>query len=307
MRISPLTIEDHWAWAELLATAFGRQPTDMVQLLTFLQALAPLIAYGAWDGAQLAAQYSCVLRRVHVPGQLEPMMVGVSINMAVHPNYRGQGLVKQVAQPVYTAVHAQGGIAGVGFSNAAGVKVDRRSKGYGYQVVGQLNSTVGWLKRPLSYQPLPLTKTWPETFAAPSLPPPARYSFVNPSAWLEQRFAHHPFRRYQFGVGADGLVVYRPFRWRGFKGVSLLTASGQDLAKLLRQWGSALWRQGVRIVHVLTSPAATLLRALKETAVCLKMPYTRSPYYLTAKQLCSETPDTLFDFNLWDCTGGDIL
>ena len=89
--------------------------------------------------------------------------------------------------------------------------------------------------------------------------------------------------------------------------VQLLTASGPDLAKLLQQWSAALWPQGVRIVHVLTSPPATLLRGLKETAVCLKMPYTRSPYYLTAKPLCSETPDTLFDFNLWGCTGGDIL
>ena len=307
MRITPLTFADHCAWADLLAAAFGRQPSDMVQLLTFLQAAAPLIAYGAWDGVQLTAQYSCLLRQVFVPGQLDPITVGVSVNMAVHPDYRGRGLVKQVAEPVYTAVRAQGGIAGVGFSNAAGVKVDKHSKGYGYRVVGRLASTVGWLKRPLSPQTLTLTTEWPTTFAAAASSQPTQCHFFSTSAWLEQRFARHPFRQYQFGVGEGGLVVYRPFQRFGFQGVSLLAAYGQDLGKLLARWGAALWLQGVRLVHVLTSPSAALLQGLRATAVCLRFPFSRSPYYLTVKPLCSAVPDALFDFGQWDCLGGDIL
>jgi hypothetical protein len=37
------------------------------------------------------------------------------------------------------------------------------------------------------------------------------------------------------------------------------------------------------------------------------MRYSRTPYYLTAKSLSDNTPNTLFDFNRWDCVGGDIL
>ena len=305
MRITPLTNDDYCAWAELLAVAFDRSPPEMVQLLTFLQAAAPLIAYGAWDGERLAAQYSCLLRQVHVPDKSVPITVGVSLNMAVHPDYRGRGLVKQVAEPVYTAVHAQGGTAGVGFSNSAGVKVDKHSKGYGYQVVGRLDSMVGVLKRPLLQQSLTLTSQWPASL--PDISPAANHHFINSSTWLAQRFAGHPFRHYQFGVGEAGAVVYRPFRWQGLKGVSLLAVHGQDLAALLGQWSVALWSRGIRLVHVLTSPGSSLARGLRETAVCLPLPFSRSPYYLTAKALCPETPVTIFDFSQWDCVGGDVL
>lgn len=305
MHITPLTATDHCAWAELLAAAFARQPDEMVQLLTFLQASAPLIAYGAWQGTQLVAQYSCLLRQMHIPEQPQPFTVGVSMNMAVHPYYRGLGLVKQVAAPVYTAVYAQGATAGVGFSNAAGVKVDKHSKGYGYRVIGQLESVVGWLKRPSTSPALTLTTCWPESF--PTVPPQAHYHFLNHPHWLRQRFACHPFRQYQFGVGKPGLVVYRPFRYHGFKGVSLLAGHGQDVTMLLQQWAAALWAQGIRLVHLMTSPQASLLKALRQTAVCLRLPYTNSPYYLTAKALCPETPASLFDFAQWDCTGGDVL
>jgi len=36
-------------------------------------------------------------------------------------------------------------------------------------------------------------------------------------------------------------------------------------------------------------------------------PISRSPYYLTVKPLCDDTPAALFDFAAWDCMGGDIL
>ncbi|MCB8944792.1 MAG: GNAT family N-acetyltransferase [Ardenticatenaceae bacterium] len=307
MRITHLTSDDYEAWAELLAAAFARQPSEMVQLLTFLQSAAPLIAYGAWDGAQLAAQYSCLLRHVHVPGQPLPITVGVSLNMAVHPDYRGRGLVKQVAQPVYTAVHNQGGTAGVGFSNAAGVQVDRHSKGYGYQVVGRLDSVVGVWQRPLSAPPLTLTTCWPDSLPCFSSACPIKHHFISSSAWLAHRFAQHPFRQYHFGVGEAGVVVYRPFHWHGWRGVSLLAAHGPDLAALLRHFSAALWPQGIRMVHLLTSPQSSLLKGLRQTAVCLRLPYSRSPYYLTAKPLCTQTAASLFNFNQWDCIGGDIL
>src|SRR5690349_13675851 len=138
MNIMPLSPEHHPACADLLAASFGRTSAEMSQLLRYLYAGYSVIAWGAWDGDRLVAQYSCLLTSLNVPGMDVPMLVGMSVNMAVHPDYQGRGLIKQIAQPVYQAVGEQGGMAGVGFSNAAGVKVDRRSKGYGYQVIGQM-------------------------------------------------------------------------------------------------------------------------------------------------------------------------
>lgn len=307
LRISPLTLDDGEAWAGLLAAAFVRQPAEMIQLLAYLQAAAPLIAYGAWDGVRLAAQYSCLLRQVHVPHQSGTIKVGVSINMAVHPHYRGRGLVKQVAGPVYTTVQAHDGVAGVGFSNAAGVKVDKYSQGYGYRVIGQLDSTVALLLRPSPLPPLSLTTTWPTTSLSGSSFNDSCFHFVTTPEWLRQRYAHHPFRRYHFAGSEGQLVVYRPFRWLGLSGASLLAVHGQELTTVLGQWSCALWQQGIRLIHVLTSPQAPLLAALRQTAVCLRLPYSRSPYYLTAKALNDELPGTLFDFARWDCIGGDVL
>jgi hypothetical protein len=39
----------------------------------------------------------------------------------------------------------------------------------------------------------------------------------------------------------------------------------------------------------------------------LPVPYSRSPYYLTAKPLTADLPAGFMDFRHWDCVGGDIL
>src|SRR5690606_20213096 len=101
MDVIPLTPGHCHPWADLLAVSFARTPAEMAQLLAWLQAGPGLIAYGAWDGERLAAQYSCRLTALHLPGHDASAAVGLSINMAVHPQYRGRGLIKQVAAPVY--------------------------------------------------------------------------------------------------------------------------------------------------------------------------------------------------------------
>ena len=160
MLITPLTANHIEPWAELLSAAFVQPLAHMRSLWTWLHTEREVLSWGAWDGPRLAAQYSSLLTTLAIPGQCAPARVGLCVNMAVHPHYRGRGLVKQLAQPVYTALREQAGVAGVGFSNAAGVNVDKHSRGYGYQVVGQLTHTLVWL-RPKRAEPLELTQTWP--------------------------------------------------------------------------------------------------------------------------------------------------
>jgi hypothetical protein len=166
------------------------------------------------------------------------------------------------------------------------------------------------LRRPAA-QPLLLTDAWPDGDWAPWPSRPVRFS---PSpARLRRRFAGHPFRRYRYGVWRQngrlqGVVVYRPVRLAGaLPGVALLAAHGVDLPEVMRRWSRAMCDRGYRLAHLLSSPYSDVKEALRQTAVYLPLPYTRAPYYLTAKPLDDETPPSLFGFKQWHCLGGDIL
>ncbi|MCA9994315.1 MAG: GNAT family N-acetyltransferase [Anaerolineales bacterium] len=309
IQIRPLTLDDVDGWAALLAVSFGRTPAQMVALLRHFYGERQLVAWGAWDGLNLAAQYSCLLTPLWLPGQSAPQWVGMSMNMAVHPDYRGRGLIKQVAEPVYAEVVARGGMAGVGFSNEAGVQVDKKSKGYGYQVVGKMVSLLGVVggKRPF-LPPLTLTTTWADGLQEVERRETA-VSFAHTPESLRHRFAQHPFRSYGYGVAEDGrgVVIYRPFVWRGLRGASLLTAYGQDVPGLMGGWVSSLANQRIRLVHLLTSPQSTLRQAAESHCYTLPLPRPQNPHYLTAKLLTTTLPPWFFDFSHWNCCGGDIL
>ncbi|GJM41902.1 MAG: hypothetical protein DHS20C20_21840 [Ardenticatenaceae bacterium] len=311
MKFAPLSLNDIVPWADLLATAFDRQPDQMAQLLHFLQPETNLIACGAWDGAELVAQYSCLLRELYLPMLERCVPVGLSINMAVHPDYRGQGLVKQVANPVYETLAARGVVAGAGFSNAAGVQVDKRSAGYGYEVVGRLRPYLLWLHPQKQCPDFYLTDQWPNLpFLPVEMETAVQFAWTPDS--LKHRFACHPFRSYRFGVwqqggSVAGLVVYRPIRLIGLTAVALLAAHSSDLAELLRRCVGAMAENGYRLAHLVGSPATPLLAVLRETAVCLPQPISRNPYYLTLKPLSPDLPHTAFCFENWSCLGGDVL
>lgn len=323
MEIRPLTLADSPDWAALLAAAFDRTPSDMVRLLAWLHLCYPMIAYGVWSGDVLAAQYSCLVHQVRLPRRwLSPqseessdrLLVGMSVNMATHPAHRGRGLIKQASRPVYDALLRIGAVAGVGFSNAEGVQVDRRSKGYGYRVVGRLTPTIALL-HPFTrhnVSPLTLSDHWDATADQLPIAAPDGLHFIHTAEMLRHRFAGHPFRKYQFGVWWEGtqvrgVVVYRQTRLLGLPGVSLLAAAGDDLPSLLRHWAAALSATGVRIVHMLSTPHAELRTALGQIAICLPQPISRNPYYLTVKALNDHTPEALFTLDHWDCVGGDVL
>lgn len=306
MDIRPLRLEDVQPWSELLSVCFDRSQGDMAKLLYWLHAGYPVVAWGAWDGDQLAAQYACLIMELYLPNNEESVRAGMSLNMAVHPTYRGRGLVKQVAQPVYQTVQDQAGIAGVGFSNAQGVRVDRQSQAYGYQVVGQMISTLAWL-RPQRKPALTLSDSWPSDCAFPVHESDQVHFLTVP----EHRFAQHPFRRYQYAIwrevsGVCGVIVYRQVTIAGLPAVALLAAYGFDLPELLARWSATL--KVSHLVHLLTTPASHLRRALAQVAVTLASPYTRTPYFLTVKPLrASAGVSTLLNFSSWDAVGGDVL
>ena len=200
-------------------------------------------------------------------------------------------------------------LAGVGFSNAEGVKVDRRSKGYGYQVIGQLRPLLGRV-RPFSNTPtLTLTNQLPVSF---NLCPTSPYiEFTTTPNTLHQRYSQHPFRCYRFALWQEqddvcGIVVYRPTKIYGIPAVTLLGAYSDNLPTLLRSWLTAMHQQQIRLVHCLTSPAAPLRATLQQLTHTVTPPFARTPYYLTAKPLQDHLSADFLDFGRWNCLGGDI-
>lgn len=308
MDIRPLTAADHHAWSELLAISFDRSAEQMVDLLSHLQRTG-LVAWGAWDGDQLVAQYSCLLANLRLPDEDQPVQVGISINMAVHPDYRGRGLVKKVAQPVYETLAQCGVIAGVGFSNAEGVKVDQRSKGYGYEVIGQLEPLVARIRSSPTAVPLTLTEQLPKSLSISTHAP--QIAFDTTIQGLHRRYCEHPFRCYHFGVWEEagqvcGIVIYRPIKLLGISAVALLGAYSDYLPTLLNGWLHTMHGQGYRLAHCLTSPAAPLRQQLQRLTLTLTPPYKRTPYYLTAKPLQADLSADFLCFEQWNCVGGDV-
>ena len=311
MNFCRLTLTDMTPWAELVALSFGRQPAEMESLWQWFHQGWELVAWGAWEKQRLVAQYACLVSNILTP-QGTSLRVGLSVNMAVHPDFRGRGLVKQVAQPVYATLQTMTAVSGVGFSNAAGVKVDKRSKGYGYQVLGKMQPFLLWLS-PQRQRPNPLTLTtdwphgdWPAAQAA------ATFRFATDPVWLNNRFGHHPFRHYRFGVWQEGtriygIVVDRPLRYAGLNGSTLLMAYGPDLPTLLTHWVNKIHTTGGRFVHWLATPTSAVTKALQPWGSLWSLPYSRSPYYLTAKPLTTTLPLNFMNFQHWDCIGGTIL
>jgi hypothetical protein len=277
-------------------------------LLKWLRTGWHMIAYGVWDNNILAAQYSCLQMQLTVPGYSNSLSVGMSVNMATHPQYRGQGLIKQVAAPVYEMLRASGVVAGVGFSNAAGVKVDRHSKGYGYQVVGQLFPSIAVVS--------PFRHTAPDFYTTHHFPLalaqtscPKIHFHTMPSA-IAHRFGQHPFRQYRFGVWQSedtihGVVVYQNTRLYRIPAVSLLAVYSDQPEELLSRWLSSL--KQARLVYVLTTPESSIRTCLSHLTLCRSLPWTHNPYYLTLKPLSENMPSSLLDFTHWNCIGGDVL
>jgi GNAT superfamily N-acetyltransferase len=312
MEFRPLELSDRVSWASLLAVCFDRSPEQMEALLAWFHAGFQLVTMGAWDGEDLVAQYNCRLLELRVPGVSDPVPAGMGLNMAVHPEYRGRGLLDRVATPVHEIIAARGCVAGVGFSSVGGLAVTRASRSYAYEVLGPMVSIAVAVARRRYPEPLRLSDAWPPgSIALPEGDPGfVRYA-VTPDS-LRHRFAEHPFRRYSYAVRAhdgivDGLVVYRRTTLRGVPAASLLAAYGDELPDLLARWAPALRASGLHLVHLVTSPASPMRAASAAMGPRVVVPFSRSPYHLITRSLQPDTPPILFDIGRWDCTGGDIL
>jgi GNAT superfamily N-acetyltransferase len=312
IEVRALTIEDVGPWARLLAVCFERTPAQMEALLRWFHAGFDLVTRGAWDGERLVAQYNARLLDLLVPESAGPVPAAMGLNMAVDPEYRGQGLLDTVAAPVHDELAARGCVAGVGFSSEGGLAVTKASRHYAYEVLGPMVSLAVPLVRRRYPAPLTVRTNWPgePVDLAAATDGFVRYRATPDS--LRHRYAEHPFRRYSFATreragAVDGLVVFRETRLRGVPAVSLLALHGSDPAALLGSFAATLRARRRPVVHALLTPASPLRQAIAAMGPEVSLPVSRHPYHLITRALAPDTPRILFDLARWDCTGGDIL
>lgn len=309
MKLRPLNMTDISQWSNLLALCFNQSATHMQQLIEWFFCLGELNAYGLWDNQQLIAQYSCLHRTINFNNRIIPL--GMSMNMAVHPDYRRQGLIKLVSQPVYEDLHEKQVEFGMGFSNTQGVQVDKHSKSYGYQVIGQMQpfliKTQDFKVPPL--QPLDVL---PHPFHIQPNQSVIDAHFSKDTHHLIRRYLQHPFRRYQYAIWCEhneiqGIIVYKAVKLWGFPAVALLDVYSQQPEELLMRWSSTLRQNHIHFIHLLVSPQSHVKQIIKRHLLVIRAPFTNNPYYLTIKPLVDHFDGTILDFNQWDLIGGDIL
>lgn len=309
MELHSLTIQDIPQWSQLLSICFQQPQEHMQKLIDWLNQLGNIVAYGIWKNNILIAQYACLNRKVSFGEKHLP--VGMSMNMAVHPDYRGQGLIKQVSQPVYAKLKAEKFHYGVGFSNAQGIKVDRNSKSYGYHVIGQLQPHLTVTEN-FGTPTLSVAENLPTCVENFTITHPDKAQFIKSLNYLTQRYQNHPFRRYNFAIWKEhnhikGIMVYKPVRLWGVPAVALLDIYTSQPQALFKRWSTTLHQHNTRLIHTLLSPQSHLKFVLKSSRISFNTPWTRNPYYLTIKPLIHSFDEKLLEFDNWEILGGDIL
>jgi GNAT superfamily N-acetyltransferase len=233
----------------------------------------------------------------------------ICADMATHPDYRGRGLISQLARRVYADV-AQGGYAlSLGFSNDAGIKVDRNASGYGYQIVGKFQR---YLKPNLPHyrSEFHLTRVkWFDLLPSFTIPP---YIQVEKSlAYLNWRYVEKPCNDYRIyrlerGQTCVGYVVTRETRTHAY--LYDIIANPGDSEAILSSVQHYLFGAGIplSIVYILNNEQwQTLLRGW------LPLPESRHRvnYYLTVKAHNHEASNTrsISAPDSWWLMAGDIL
>lgn len=309
MELKQLTLEDTPAWAQLLSTCFDQSIRDMEQLIRWLYCIGTLEAFGMWDGDVLIAQYGCLHRTMSFNHLMMPL--GMSMNMAVHPDYRGQGLIKRVSQPVYDNLQNNHVMFGMGFSNAQGVQVDKHSKGYGYEFVGQMQPMI--IKtRDFKSPTLKRLDTLPNPFCITPNQSSTKAHFSKDTNHLIHRYLQHPFRRYEYGIWCEdnricGIVVYKIVRLMGIKSAALLDVFSPQPEELIMRWSTTLHHNHIHLIHLLASPQSHIKQILRTRFLTFDTSFTRNPYYLTVKPLATYFDAELLNFDQWDLVGGDVL
>lgn len=225
------------------------------------------------------------------------------IDMATHPDHRGQGLISTLSKRVYAEVAKTEAVLSFGFSNEQGVQVDKHAKGYGYTVVGKFTRSVK-LILPGS-KPNDTLQEIQEFDADPHQPEDTVLRIAKSQKYLTWRYQERPEKTYRLYAWGQGYVVLLA---QAFKLVILdiVGIEKGQIPAVLTAIEAEARRLGKTMIinHVLDN---SLWQACMHAAGFHATP-ARTQTYLTVKVHKPESFKTrdVYNPNSWSLMTGDI-
>ncbi len=259
------------------------------------------------EADQVVAQYTNIPTKIR-QGETR-LSASVCIDMATHRHHRRRGLISLLAERVYEQVRLQGKALSIGFSNDAGVNVDKHASAYGYRIVGRFARYYGWCRRS-AHSGLPLKRA--DAFLdVPRQGMADVFLHVEKdAAYLTWRYLHKPGAAYEsYSFAKEGLSGYAVLVFSGYRCYvhDLITNAKRE------EWGTIVTaienlaaERGARVMifHVLDN---TFWRTLLGRRY-LRRPKSRQNTYLTVKthDVAAIRRDVC-EKDAWLVMNGDIL
>ncbi len=204
--ISALEIEQT---AGLFKTVWPGVKRLTPEYLTWLYATNPsgqMIGMNAWSGSDLVGHYAIVPIDAKDCGQSRK--AALSLNTAVHPGFRGQGLFKTLAEKSYALA------ATLGIDHVVGVANDNSTPGFVGSLKFQLVSPLTARLFTQAPKPAPASFAWQRDWTPRSL----EWRLRNPAAL------------YTYQVHSEGLEINAPTRYWGLKSVLRFESKAENRA-----------------------------------------------------------------------------
>ena len=256
---------------------------------------------------EVVAQYTNI--PVTVRRKAVTYAASLCVDMATHVDHRRRGLISLLSAKVYKKIQQQGTQFSIGFSNAAGVMVDKHAKEYGYQVVGTFVRYYTWCQL-ASRKAVLLERVTSFDLLRPTEVSSPFFRLEKTNAFLTWRYLKKPnvsYEIYRFQEGKLGGYVVVSFQKRRCYVYDIVTnARTNEWKRIVRGIENLAVERGVKIVifHVLDNcfwrellaPGYWCNRSAKRRTFFTVHPHQKAP---SSKKLLN--PDE------WLVMNGDIL
>lgn len=266
------------------------------------------VTYLALDeGDQVVAQYTNIPTKIRQGEACLP--ASICIDMATRHDHRRRGLISLLAERVYEQIRLQGKALSIGFSNDAGVNVDRHASAYGYRIVGCFARYYGWCRR---RTPSGLLLRRADSFSDVPISgmTGAFLQIEKDAAYLTWRYLEKPgttYELYRFEKGSvSGYVVLVFLSYRCYVHDIITDATGKEWGAIVTAIENLAAERGARVAifHVLDNAFWRTLLGRRY----LRRPTSKQNTYFTVKTHdMGAIRRDVYEKDAWLVMNGDIL
>jgi len=310
--IQKITVVDKQALFDLLGECFNLPEKSVNQQLSWRYEassfLQKMIAFGAYTKEkQLVSFYANVPHQIVYKGKSKD--VYLCLDIATKVGHRRQGLISQLSSCVYQQLDKNNlENISIGFSNKEGIRIDKNSRNYGYQIVGSFQTYI----RPSRASKSQVNFKRQDLLEAGDVWPHTSFQIHKNSQYLKWRYLGKSHRNYNYysvihrnATVAQVVAIKKKNKVEIIDVIPLAEFDIEILLRSLPSLGNQLKRSFVTITVLKNRQWQELLGRCHY----LPQPLSRQKYYLTIRlnpNYRSEKTDILSAEN-WLLFSGDIL